>query len=567
MVGLNSETSIHIACQIVLILGFGASICFGSFSLFLRRDEVHRLLGLNSELYYVRDGKVNTYALGFEVVVPNEISELRFTWESLIHQKLLYSMAVLVNKTEALGTPHLDIPRKGLVPEEQEVFQVSLPCTGKQSEEVDVRIQINVTTENQLNVTFLTLKRRKICLKDESHNETMLMDPSAMVASTSSFYISVGCASGLILIMTATATACYIRSQKSCRNDSKGDSSRGASAQGQTFLRVDTPNNASTTGSYSSFRRLTPLSINVPVQVNNLRASELTEQISEIDVERKNIALYEKIQEGTFGQIYHGMLIETDNEITMKQNTFVKTVSDQASKDQISLLLAEGMKMYGTNHKNVLPIIAVCMDDVQHPLLVYPFMNRGNLKLFLQKCKFSVEGHCHTLLTQDLVGMAIQMVQGMIYLNKKKIIHGDLATRNCVVDDKLHVKITDNALSRDLFPNDYHCLGDNENRPVKWLALESLLKKEFSTASDVWSFGVTLWELMTLGHQPYVEIDPFEMGASLRDGYRLSQPINCPDELYTLMAFSWAAAPEKRPSFIQLLVCFQDFYNALGLYV
>ncbi|XP_076324300.1 tyrosine-protein kinase RYK-like isoform X3 [Tachypleus tridentatus] len=552
---------------LLVILCLGASVCFGSFSLFLRRDEVHRLLGLNSELYYVRDGMVNTYALGFEVVVPNEIPDLHFTWQSLSRHKVKYSMAVLVNKTEALREPQLDIPSQGLLPEEQKVFQVLLPCTGKQSEEVDVRIQINVTAENQPNNTFLTLKRRKICLKDDSHNGTMLMDPSAIVASTNSFYISVGCASGLIVIMTVAATTCYIRSQKARRNNSKGDSMRGASSQGQTFLRVDTPNNASTVGSYSSFRHLTPLSVNVPVQMNNLRASELTEQISEIDIERKKIVLHEKIQEGTFGQIYRGVLVEFDSETGMKQNTFVKTVSDQASKDQISLLLAEGMKMYGTNHKNVLPIIAVCMDDVQHPLLVYPFMNQGNLKIFLQKCKFSVEGHCHTLLTQDLVGMAIQIVQGMIYLHKRKIIHGDLATRNCVVDDRLLVKITDNALSRDLFPNDYHCLGDNENRPVKWLALESLLKKEFSTASDVWSFGVTLWELMTLGHQPYVEIDPFEMGASLRDGYRLSQPINCPDELYTLMAFSWAAAPEKRPSFSQLLVCFQDFYNALGLYV
>lgn len=102
---------------------------------------------------------------------------------------------------------------------------------------------------------------------------------------------------------------------------------------------------------------------------------------------------------------------------------------------------------------------------------------------------------------------------------------------NFSVDDKLRVQITDNALSRDLFPADYHCLGDNENRPIKWLAIESLLQKTFSTSSDVWSFGVLLWELTTLAQQPYVEIDPFEMAAYLKDGYRLAQPINCPDEL------------------------------------
>lgn len=99
------------------------------------------------------------------------------------------------------------------------------------------------------------------------------------------------------------------------------------------------------------------------------------------------------------------------------------------------------------------------------------------------------------------------------------------------VNDKLKIQVADNALSRDLFPADYHCLGDNENRPIKWLAIESLQHKTFSASSDVWSFGVLLWELTTLAQQPYLEIDPFEMAAYLKDGYRLAQPVNCPDEL------------------------------------
>lgn len=121
------------------------------------------------------------------------------------------------------------------------------------------------------------------------------------------------------------------------------------------------------------------------------------------------------------------------------------------------------------------------------------------------------------------------------------------------IGDLLHVKLTDMALSRDFFPNDYHCLGDNENRPIKWMAIESINRREFSTASDVvnnssggftllifhpefikilqWSFGVVLWEITTLAQQPYAEIDPFEVSHVLKDGYRLTQPVNCPDEL------------------------------------
>lgn len=104
---------------------------------------------------------------------------------------------------------------------------------------------------------------------------------------------------------------------------------------------------------------------------------------------------------------------------------------------------------------------------------------------FLQTCKLSAEGVARVLTTQEVVAMALQVVHAMQFLHKKRLLHRDLATRNCMVDQQLKVQVADNALSRDLFPADYHCLGDNENRPVKWLAIESLVHANFSTASDV----------------------------------------------------------------------------------
>ncbi|KAH9508718.1 hypothetical protein Btru_049714 [Bulinus truncatus] len=163
--------------------------------------------------------------------------------------------------------------------------------------------------------------------------------------------------------------------------------------------------------------------------------------------------------------------------------------------------------------------------------------------------------------------MAIQIIRGVQYLHRKKLIHKDIATRNCIVGNDLVVKVTDNSLARDLFPGDYNCLGDNENRPVKWMAIEALLQKRFSPASDVWAFGVTLWEMMTLGQQPYAEVDPFEMTAYLQEGYRIAKPHNCPDELFSLMACCWALSPDERPKFPQLLTYLQNFYMALGRYI
>lgn len=86
-------------------------------------------------------------------------------------------------------------------------------------------------------------------------------------------------------------------------------------------------------------------------------------------------------------------------------------------------------------------------------------------------------------------------------------------------------------MARDLFSDDYSCLGDSENRPIKWLALETLQMKNYSEASDVWAFGVLMWELCTLARQPYMEIINDDMEQFLSEGYRLAQPVNCPDEL------------------------------------
>ncbi|RZC42234.1 tyrosine-protein kinase Drl, partial [Asbolus verrucosus] len=140
--------------------------------------------------------------------------------------------------------------------------------------------------------------------------------------------------------------------------------------------------------------------------------------------------------------------------------------------------------MLGMEHKNILPIWGVNVDNPKQPLLVYPYVNRGNLKRFLVKCRHR-EDDQYSLSTQNLVDMAIQILLGVMYLHSQCICYKDLAVRNCVLDSKLQVKITDNCLSRDFFPNDYFCLGDNESRPVKWLALESLLHKQYTGASDV----------------------------------------------------------------------------------
>uniref|UniRef100_A0A8C0LQM6 Tyrosine-protein kinase RYK n=1 Tax=Canis lupus dingo TaxID=286419 RepID=A0A8C0LQM6_CANLU len=516
-------------------------------------------LGLDAELYYVRNDLISHYALSFNLLVPSETNFLHFTWHA--KSKVEYKLGFQVDNFVAMDMPQVNISAQGEVPRTLSVFRVELSCTGKVDSEVMILMQLNLTVNSSKNFTVLNFKRRKMCYKSKEF--IYQNDPvhAAPTTSTRVFYISVGVCCAVIFLVAIILAVLHLHSMKRIELDdsiSASSSSQGLSqpsTQTTQYLRADTPNNATPITSYPTLR----------IEKNDLRSVTLLEakaKVKDIAISRERITLKDVLQEGTFGRIFHGILVDEKDPNKEKQ-AFVKTVKDQASEIQVTMMLTE--KKNPT--QNLLPITHVCIEEGEKPMVILPYMNWGNLKLFLRQCKLVEANNPQAISQQDLVHMAIQIACGMSYLARREVIHKDLAARNCVIDDTLQVKITDNALSRDLFPMDYHCLGDNENRPVRWMALESLVNNEFSSASDVWAFGVTLWELMTLGQTPYVDIDPFEMAAYLKDGYRIAQPINCPDELFAVMACCWALDPEERPKFQQLVQCLTEFHAALGAYV
>nr|XP_020143598.1 tyrosine-protein kinase RYK [Microcebus murinus] len=545
-----------------------------SVSLYLSEDEVRRLIGLDAELYYVRNDLISHYALSFNLLVPSETNFLHFTWHA--KSKVEYKLGFQVDNFVAMDMPQVNISVQGEVPRTLSVFRVELSCTGKVDSEVMILMQLNLTVNSSKNFTVLNFKRRKMCYKKLEEVKTSALDKNtsrtiydpvhaAPTTSTRVFYISVGVCCAVIFLVAIILAVLHLHSMKRIELDdsiSASSSSQGLSqpsTQTTQYLRADTPNNATPITSYPTLR----------IEKNDLRSVTLLEakaKVKDIAISRERITLKDVLQEGTFGRIFHGILVDEKDPNKEKQ-AFVKTVKDQASEIQVTMMLTESCKLRGLHHRNLLPITHVCIEEGEKPMVILPYMNWGNLKLFLRQCKLVEANNPQAISQQDLVHMAIQIACGMSYLARREVIHKDLAARNCVIDDTLQVKITDNALSRDLFPMDYHCLGDNENRPVRWMALESLVNNEFSSASDVWAFGVTLWELMTLGQTPYVDIDPFEMAAYLKDGYRIAQPINCPDELFAVMACCWALDPEERPKFQQLVQCLTEFHAALGAYV
>ncbi|XP_020774436.2 tyrosine-protein kinase RYK isoform X3 [Boleophthalmus pectinirostris] len=542
-------------------------------NIYMSVEEVKKLLGLDAELYYVRDDVVNYYALSFTLPVPSDTSSLHFTWHS--KTKVEYKLAYQVENPMAMNAPQSNISSQGELPRVPSVFRVDLFCSGKVDGEAVVTVQLNLTVHAN-NYTVLNFKRRKMCYKkiDPDPNRPTLpnntlprpdLDVTTPTTSTQVFYISVSVCCIVIFLVAIILAILHLHSMKRVEmEDSVSDSgsSQGLSqpsTQTTQYLRADTPNNATSVTSYPSLR----------IEKNDLRSVTLIEakaKVKDIAISRERVTLRDVLQEGTFGRIFHGVLLD-EKDPTKEKQVFVKTVKDHASEVQVTMMLTESCKLRGLHHRNLLPISHVCTEDGEKPMVLLPYVAWGNLKLFLRQCKLAEANNPQAISQQDLVYMAIQIACGMSYLARREVIHKDLAARNCVIDDNMQVKITDNALARDLFPMDYHCLGDNENRPVRWMALESLLNNDFSSASDVWAFGVTLWELMTLGQTPYVDIDPFEMSAYLKDGYRIAQPINCPDELFAVMACCWALDPEERPKFQQLVQCLTEFHAALGAYV
>lgn len=571
-------------------------------NIYMSTEEVKKLLGLDAELYYVRDDVVNHYALTFNMPVSTETNSLYFTWYS--KTKVDYRLTFVMENPTALSQPRSNISTQGEMPHTPSVFRVDMICSGKVDEEAFLTMQLNLTSRGS-NYTVLNFKRRKMCFKRIDYDPKIaipfnnslphpdLDGVATPTTSTQVFYISVSVCCIVIFLVAIILAILHLHSMKRVEMDdsvSESGSSQGLSqpsTQTTQYLRADTPNNATAvTNNHPSSAPILQLAAtsfqnpgappheiktypSLRIEKNDLRSVTLMEakaKVKDIAISRERVTLRDVLHEGTFGRIFHGVLLDEKDPSKEKQ-VFVKTVKDHASEVQVTMMLTESCKLRGLHHRNLLPICHVCTEDGEKPMVLLPFLAWGNLKLFLRQCKLAEANNPQAISQQDLVYMAIQIACGMSYLARREVIHKDLAARNCVIDDNMQVKITDNALARDLFPMDYHCLGDNENRPVRWMALESLLNNDFSSASDVWAFGVTLWELMTLGQTPYVDIDPFEMSAYLKDGYRIAQPINCPDELFAVMACCWALDPEERPKFQQLVQCLTEFHAALGAYV
>nr|XP_015202286.1 PREDICTED: fibroblast growth factor receptor 2 isoform X6 [Lepisosteus oculatus] len=277
---------------------------------------------------------------------------------------------------------------------------------------------------------------------------------------------------------------------------------------------------------------------------------------------RDKLTLGKPLGEGCFGQVVMAEALGIDKDKPKEALTVaVKMLKDDATEKDLSDLVSEMemMKMIG-RHKNIINLLGACTQD--GPLyVIVEYASKGNLREYLRarrppgmEYSYDIARVPDEQLTfKDLVSCTYQVARGMEYLASQKCIHRDLAARNVLVTENNVMKIADFGLARDVHNIDYYKKTTNGRLPVKWMAPEALFDRVYTHQSDVWSFGVLMWEIFTLGGSPYPGIPVEELFKLLKEGHRMDKPGNCTNELYMMMKDCWHAISSQRPTFKQLV--------------
>ncbi|CAH1131270.1 unnamed protein product [Ceutorhynchus assimilis] len=267
-------------------------------------------------------------------------------------------------------------------------------------------------------------------------------------------------------------------------------------------------------------------------------------------IRRDQITLTKFLGSGAFGEVFEGKAKKLPNG-DVETKVAVKTLKKGASEQEKTEFLQEAQLMSHFKHEHILQLLGVCLDN-DPQFIIMELMEGGDLLTYLRDSRGGLN-NTPSLNLIELLKMCLDVTKGCKYLEEMHFVHRDLACRNCLVScmekENRIVKIGDFGLARDIYKNDYYRKEGEGLLPVRWMAPESLLDGVFTCQSDVWAFGVLLWEIMTLGQQPYQARSNLEVLHYVRGGGRLGKPTDCPDDLYKLMIKCWELESEQRPTF------------------
>ncbi|XP_054869538.1 focal adhesion kinase 1-like isoform X3 [Amphiprion ocellaris] len=263
------------------------------------------------------------------------------------------------------------------------------------------------------------------------------------------------------------------------------------------------------------------------------------DQARDYEIQRDRIELGRCIGEGQFGDVHQGVYISPENPAL---SVAVKTCKNSTSDSVREKFLQEALTMRQFDHPHIVKLMGVITEN---PVwIIMELCTLGELRSFLQVRKYSLD-------LASLILYSYQLSTALAYLESKRFVHRDIAARNVLVSTVDCVKLGDFGLSRYMEDSSYYKASKGK-LPIKWMAPESINFRRFTTASDVWMFGVCMWEILMYGIKPFQGVKNNDVIGRIENGERLAMPPQCPPTLYSLMTKCWSYDPSKRPRFNEL---------------
>ncbi|CAL8300415.1 unnamed protein product [Boreogadus saida] len=280
------------------------------------------------------------------------------------------------------------------------------------------------------------------------------------------------------------------------------------------------------------------------------------------EVPRRNITLLRALGHGAFGEVYEGQVLGISGD-KRAMHVAIKTLPELCSEQDEMDFLMEALIMSKFSHQNIVRCIGVSLHILPRFILL-ELMTGGDLKSFLRTNRPRA-GQTSSLSMLELLHMARDIAYGCRYLEENHFIHRDIAARNCLLSctgpDRV-AKIGDFGMARDIYRASYYRKGGRAMLPVKWMPPEAFMEGVFTCKTDTWSFGVLLWEILSLGYMPYPCKTNQEVLEFVTSGGRMDPPKACPGPVYRIMTQCWQHTPDHRPNFTSILervkYCTQD---------
>ena len=327
---------------------------------------------------------------------------------------------------------------------------------------------------------------------------------------------------GLALLL---GVVCICRRNKAANSGTKSAMARGGGANTQNQVELN------------------PMLAKAPVRTREFPMS--------------NIRFLQELGEGAFGKVYKGDVLGYHGDQSVMR-VAVKTLKENASQKVKTDFRREVDLMTDLKHTNIVCLLGVCVKE-EPMCMLFEFMSYGDLHEYLimhsphsDVSASDDEGAQRILDHMDMMHIACQVAAGMEYLSGHHYVHRDLAARNILVGENMTIKISDFGLSRDIYASDYYRVQSKSLLPVRWMPPESILYGKFTVESDIWSFGVVLWEIYSYGLQPYYGYSNQEVIEMIRARQILPCSEDCPARIYALMVECWHEMPVRRPNFKEI---------------